>query len=97
MKNKVAPPFKQCEFDIYYGEGISKFSELIDLGIETGIVRKSGSWFSVGDERVGQGRDNARHYLMEHPDIAEKVKRHIMVAKGLISEGEGDGDAAILH
>ncbi len=90
VKNKVAPPFKQVEFDIYYGQGISKAAELLDLGLEMGAVRKSGSWYSVYDERIGQGRENARDYLVEHPEIAEKIEQEILAKHGLV---EADGDA----
>ena len=77
VKNKVAPPFKQVEFDIMYGEGISKMGELVDLGVKAGIVEKSGSWFSFDSERIGQGRENAKTYLKEHPDMAgEHRARH---------------------
>ncbi|RMF37710.1 MAG: recombinase RecA, partial [Alphaproteobacteria bacterium] len=68
VKNKVAPPFRQVEFDIMYGEGISKMGELIDLGVKAGVVEKSGSWFSYGDQRIGQGRENAKQFLRENPD-----------------------------
>ena len=68
VKNKVAPPFKQIEFDIMYGEGISKTGELVDLGVKAGIVEKSGAWFSFDSERIGQGRENAKAYLKEHPE-----------------------------
>src|SRR5216110_255111 len=74
VKNKVAPPFKQVEFDIMYGEGISKTGELVDLGVTAGVVEKSGSWFSYGHERIGQGRENAKVYLKENPDIAAKIE-----------------------
>jgi recombination protein RecA len=70
VKNKVAPPFKQVEFDIMYGEGISKMGELIDLGVKAGVVEKSGAWFSYGDQRIGQGRENAKQFLRDNPDIA---------------------------
>ncbi|MDX1514675.1 MAG: recombinase RecA [Gammaproteobacteria bacterium] len=73
VKNKVAPPFKQVEFDILYGEGISRQGELIDLGVKHNIVEKSGSWYSYGGERIGQGRDNVREYLKEHPDVAKAI------------------------
>jgi len=90
VKNKVAPPFKQVEFDIYYGKGISKAAELLDLGLETGAVRKSGSWYSVYDERIGQGRETARDYLLEHPDIAERIEHDVLVKHGLIEQPEGE-------
>jgi len=85
VKNKMAPPFKQVEFDIYYGRGICSASELIDLGQDTGIVRKSGSWYSIDEQRIGQGRENARTFLMDSPDVAQKVRNHILVQKGLLS------------
>lgn len=78
VKNKVAPPFKQAEFDIMYGEGISRTSELVDLGVEFGILNKSGAWFSMGDTRLGQGRDAAKQYFKDHPDIADDVHKQIM-------------------
>ena len=74
VKNKVAPPFRQVEFDILYGEGISREGELIDLGVKHGIVEKSGAWYSYGDERIGQGRDNVREFLKEHSDIANTIE-----------------------
>ncbi len=77
VKNKVAPPFKQTEFDIMYGEGISKDGELVDMGVQLGVVKKSGAWFYYGEERLGQGRDNARTYFKEHPETAEKVEEAI--------------------
>jgi len=86
VKNKVAPPFKQIEFDIMYGEGISKTGELVDLGVKAGIVEKSGAWFSFDSERIGQGRENAKTYLKEHPEIAEKIERAIRQSAGLLAE-----------
>ncbi|BBU56210.1 protein RecA [Mameliella alba] len=83
VKNKVAPPFKQVEFDIMYGEGISKMGELLDLGVKAGVVDKSGSWFSYGDERIGQGRENAKTYLRENPRVALEVEDKIRAAHGL--------------
>ena len=83
VKNKVAPPFKQVEFDIMYGEGISKAGELIDLGVKAGIVEKAGSWFSYGDERIGQGRENVKNYLKEFPKIALEIEDKIRAANGL--------------
>jgi len=83
VKNKVAPPFKQVEFDIMYGEGISKRGELIDLGVKAGIVDKAGSWFSYGDERIGQGRENAKNYLKDHPEMALDIEDKIRAAHGL--------------
>ncbi|MBL4749656.1 MAG: recombinase RecA [Amylibacter sp.] len=83
VKNKVAPPFKQVEFDIMYGKGISKRGELIDLGVKAGLVEKSGSWFSYGDERIGQGRENAKKYLLENPRMALDIEDKIRAAHGL--------------
>ena len=77
VKNKVAPPFKQVEFDIMFGEGISKIGEMLDLGVKAGIVEKSGAWFSYDSVRIGQGRENAKTYLREHPELAEKLERAI--------------------
>ena len=83
VKNKVAPPFKQVEFDIMYGEGISKTGELLDLGVLAGVVAKSGSWFSYGDERIGQGRENAKTFLKENPGVALEIEDKIRAAHGL--------------
>ncbi|MCC6006225.1 MAG: recombinase RecA [Rhodobacteraceae bacterium] len=83
VKNKVAPPFKQVEFDIMYGEGISKTGELIDLGVKAGVVEKSGSWYSYGDERIGQGRENAKLFLKENPTIAKSIEDRIRTAHGI--------------
>ena len=77
VKNKVAPPFKQVEFDIMYGEGISKTGEIIDLGVKEGIIEKSGAWFSYGDERIGQGRENAKMYLKENENICNEIEEKI--------------------
>ena len=106
VKNKLAPPFKQVEFDIMYGEGISKTGELIDLGVKAGIVEKSGAWFSYDSQRLGQGRENAKLFLRENPEIAAAIERAIRENAGLIAEkfldradpgegGEGDSDDAI--
>ena len=93
VKNKVAPPFKQVEFDIMYGEGISKTGELLDLGVKAGVVDKSGSWFSYGDERIGQGRENAKQFLKDHPEVASTIEDRIRSVYGLdfaIAENDGD-------
>ena len=74
VKNKLAPPFKQVEFDIMYGEGVSKIGELIDLGVKAGVVEKSGAWFSYDSQRIGQGRENAKLFLKDNPDIAAKIE-----------------------
>jgi recombination protein RecA len=83
VKNKVAPPFKQVEFDIMYGEGISKTGEMVDLGVKAGIVEKSGSWYSYGDERIGQGRENAKTYLKTNPGVAQEIEDKIRASHGL--------------
>ena len=85
VKNKVAPPFKQVEFDIMYGEGISKTGELIDLGVTAGIVEKSGSWYSYDGERIGQGRENAKTFLKQNADVAEAIEQAIRANAGLIA------------
>ena len=77
VKNKVAPPFREAYFDIYYGQGISKWGELVDLAVQLDIVQKSGSWFSMDDERIGQGKDSVKNYLMENPEIAEQVEQRV--------------------
>jgi recombination protein RecA len=83
VKNKVSPPFKQVEFDIMYGEGISKTGELIDIGVKAGVVEKSGSWYSYGDERIGQGRENAKIFLKQNPSVAMEIEDRIRAANGL--------------
>jgi recombination protein RecA len=105
VKNKVAPPFKQVEFDIMYGEGISKRGELIDLGVKLGIVEKSGSWFSYGDQRIGQGRENAKTFLKENEDVAYEIEDKIRASHGLdfnkpapsSKKSEGDDSADVLE
>jgi recombination protein RecA len=102
VKNKVAPPFKQVEFDIMYGEGISKTGELVDLGVKANIVEKSGSWYSYDSQRIGQGRENAKLFLKNNPQVAEAIERGIRANAGLIAtrildgadadEGTGDGE-----
>jgi recombination protein RecA len=87
VKNKVAPPFKQVEFDIMYGEGVSKVGELLDLGVKGGLVEKSGAWFSYDSIRIGQGRENAKNYLRENPELAAKLEAAIR------GNAEGVGEA----
>ena len=77
VKNKVAPPFREAIFDIMYGEGISKSGEILDMAVQLDLVQKSGSWFSVGDERIGQGRDNARQYLLDHPELMDRLEQEV--------------------
>ncbi len=85
VKNKMAPPFRVVEFDIMYGEGISKTGELIDMGVAAGIVEKSGTWFSFADQRIGQGRENAKTFLRDNPDIADRIKDRILESAGLLA------------
>ena len=91
VKNKVAPPFKQVEFDIMYGEGISKTGELVDLGVKANIVEKSGSWYSYDSQRIGQGRENAKLFLKNNPQVAEAIERGIRANAGLIATRILDG------
>jgi recombination protein RecA len=97
VKNKVAPPFRTVEFDIMYGQGISKVGELIDLGVAAGVVEKSGAWFSFGSERIGQGRENSKQYLKDHPEVAAEIERRIRAnsttVAGAMTKG-GSEDAA---
>ncbi|MCK0209475.1 recombinase RecA [Starkeya koreensis] len=104
VKNKLAPPFKQVEFDIMYGEGVSKMGELIDLGIKAGVVEKSGAWFSYDSQRLGQGRENAKNFLRQNPDVSGRIEATIRQNAGLIAEqilagaeagedDEGEGEA----
>jgi recombination protein RecA len=90
VKNKVAPPFKMVEFDIMYGEGISKVGELVDLGVVAGVVEKSGSWYSYSGERIGQGRENAKTFLREHPDMAAAIEVAIRANAGLLASRISD-------
>ncbi|WP_425409574.1 recombinase RecA [Hyphococcus sp.] len=96
VKNKVAPPFKQVEFDIMYGEGVSKMGEILDLGVKAEVVDKSGSWFSYNSERIGQGRENAKQFLKDNPDMAAEIERAIRQNAGLVAEdmltGGDEGD-----
>jgi recombination protein RecA len=102
VKNKMAPPFRVVEFDIMYGQGISKTGELLDLGVQANIVEKSGAWFSFDGQRIGQGRENAKTFLKEHPDVAATIEAKVRANAGLVAaamlEGPddetGDGDAA---
>jgi len=83
VKNKMAPPFKQAEFDIVYGKGISREGSIIDMGVEAGIVRKSGSWFTYGDDQLGQGKENVRQFLVDNPELANEIEQKILVALGI--------------
>jgi recombination protein RecA len=86
VKNKVAPPFREVEFDIMYGEGISKIGEIIDLGVKAGVVEKSGSWFSFDSQRIGQGRENARDFLKANPDVAMTIEKRVRGQSGVLAE-----------
>ena len=97
VKNKVAPPFKQVEFDIMYGEGISKNGELLDLGVKAGVVEKSGAWYSYMEERIGQGRENAKIFLKENPNTAISIEDKIRAAHGLEFDIDNDVDDDILE
>jgi recombination protein RecA len=97
VKNKVAPPFKQVEFDIMYGEGISKTGELIDLGVKAGVVEKSGAWYSYRDQRIGQGRENAKTFLKENRDIALEIEDKIRAAHGLEFAMSGADHAEVVE
>src|SRR5438874_1640439 len=94
VKNKVAPPFRQCEFDIIYGKGISKEGSLLDVGVDTEIVKKSGAWFTYEGEQLGQGRENARQFLAEHADTAQEIERRVREAVGLSAFADG-GDEVV--
>jgi recombination protein RecA len=100
VKNKVAPPFKQVEFDIMYGQGVSKVGEILDLGVKAGLVEKSGAWFSYDSVRIGQGRENAKVYLTENPDVAQRLENAIRgrteeVGEALMTGPDSDdGDIA---
>ena len=90
VKNKMAPPFKQAEFDIVYGKGISREGSIIDMGVEAGIVRKSGSWFTYGDDQLGQGKENVRQFLVDNPELANEIEQKILVSLGIGEAPEPD-------
>ncbi len=101
VKNKLAPPFRQVEFDIMFGEGISKVGELVDLGVKANVVEKSGAWFSYDSTRIGQGRENAKQYLRDHPEMAEAIEKKVREQSGVVAnamitpeEEREDADAA---
>ena len=91
VKNKVAPPFREAEFDIMFGKGISKEGDVLDLAASVGIVQKSGAWFAYGGDKIGQGRENAKAYLREHPEIMDEIEHKVRVAYGLIKEEAPEG------
>ncbi|MDP7346847.1 MAG: DNA recombination/repair protein RecA, partial [Phycisphaeraceae bacterium] len=90
VKNKVAPPFRQAEFDIMFDEGISATGDLLDMGVDEDVVNKSGAWFNFGEIRLGQGRENAKRFLKENPDLFEEITRLVMEKKGVISSPAGE-------
>ena len=92
VKNKVAPPFKVVDFDIMYGEGISREGSLLDMGLEHGVVQKSGAWFAYGDERLGQGRENAKQFLKDNASVRERILADVYGKLGLGLEGHSPGD-----
>jgi len=94
VKNKLAPPFREAEFDILYGEGISREGDILDLGVEQDVVEKSGAWYSVGGERIGQGRENARLFLKEHPEMAGDLAKKILAKRGIAVAGEAATEGA---
>jgi recombination protein RecA len=99
VKNKMAPPFKVVEFDIMYGEGVSKTGELIDLGVKAGVVDKAGSWYSYGTQRMGQGREATRQFLKDNPEVAAQIERSVrdnagLVADAMIGSIEGNGSSS---
>jgi recombination protein RecA len=94
VKNKVAPPFRQAEFDIMFDEGISASGDLIDLAVEEGIVQKSGAWFSFGEVRLGQGRENAKQFIRENEDLFAEIRQLVLEAKGVIKPAAEDADDA---
>jgi recombination protein RecA len=103
VKNKMAPPFREVEFDILYGEGVSREGDLVDLGAECGAIEKSGAWFGFGGDRIGQGRENAKQFLREHPDVAKKIEAKILAHfainrdVGGASLAAGGGGGATVH
>ncbi|MDO5492766.1 MAG: DNA recombination/repair protein RecA, partial [Nesterenkonia sp.] len=96
VKNKMAPPFKQAEFDILYGEGISREGGLIDVGVEEGLVKKSGAWFTYDGDQLGQGKEKARQFLKDNPDLADEIERRIKQKMGIPQAGVQD-DGPELH
>ena len=88
VKNKVAPPFREAEFDIMFGKGISREGDILDLAASLGIVQKSGAWFAYRDDKIGQGRENAKQYLREHPEVMDEIEHQVRVSYGLEEETE---------
>ena len=94
MKNKVAPPFKQAEFDIMFGTGISKEGDILDLAAECSIINKSGAWYAYNGSKIGQGRENAKIFLKEHPEICDEVEKQVRIHYHLLPEEEGEKASA---
>ena len=94
VKNKLAPPFKQAEFDIMFGEGISRWGELLDLAVEKNIVEKSGSWFSYGKERLGQGRENSKTFLKENQAVSEEIEQKVKIELGIIKPADEEAETS---
>jgi recombination protein RecA len=94
VKNKVAPPFRSAEFDIMFSHGISKEGDLIDLGVQSGLISKSGAFFSYGDVRLGQGRENAKNYLSQHPDLAGEIEQKIRASAAAVSSPSTAGESS---
>ena len=92
VKNKVAPPFRNCEFDIIYGQGISKMGDLLDLGVANEIIAKSGTWFSYKENRIGQGRENAKRFLAENSEMADEIENRLRQKLGLLGKTENSPD-----
>ena len=88
VKNKVAPPFKEAEFDIMFGQGISKEGDILDLAANQGVIQKSGAWYAYHDSKIGQGRENAKQYLKEHPEVCAEVEQQVRVCYGLAEQAE---------
>jgi recombination protein RecA len=86
VKNKMAPPFREVEFDILYGKGISRSGEVVDMGVDIGVIQKSGAWYSAKGERIGQGRDNARTFLEQHPELMTDIEKQVMIKSGIVEE-----------
>ena len=97
VKNKVAPPFRQVEFDIYYGEGVCAGAELLDMGVDYGMVRKSGSWFAMGEERLGQGKENSRQTLKSRPDLMDRIRNHVLREAGLLEPSPTDVQTPVVQ
>jgi len=97
VKNKVAPPFKEAEFDIIYGEGISTAGDLLDMAVQTEVIDKSGAWYSFDEERIGQGRENAKNFLKENPDVSARILEKLLDALGLAQKETEEPEAVSAH